>query len=117
MIKEIQKETEKNKDPRRCWRNTEPGQQRVSRRKQQPTRQIRGDAVRWSFQGLLSSIHTVERMKLLEREGLTQGGHRGDPNRASGRLGLNRRFALSQDCLQRESRAAEGDEPRVGAES
>lgn len=33
-----------------------------------------------------------ERTKVLEREHVTQGGHRGDPDAAGGGLGLNRQF-------------------------
>lgn len=39
-------------------------------------------------------------MKVLEREHVIQGGHRGDPDGAGGGLGLNRQFPSLEDCLQ-----------------
>lgn len=47
-------------------------------------------------------------MKVWEREHLTQGGHREDPKKAGGRLGLTSKLSLPQACLWQESRAMRG---------
>ena len=54
-------------------------------------------------------------MKVREREHLTQGGHREEPNEAGRGLGLTSKPSSSQACLQQESRAT-GDRPQVGVE-